>query len=217
MYKPFFPDPAFGWAFFAVLTGLLAVAAYVDWRSAIVPKKLTLSALALGVLFNLVRGCWLGASGAEGWALGQHGALVGLLDGLLFSLAGFLAGFTLFFILWILGACGGGDVKLLAALGAWVGGYLVFWVLAGTVAVVFVLAIGHVVLGLVRGRAPVLAGQRKQVNRRAGKSPRRKQLLTYSLPVAVVATLVLLWSLRVDLHLAPPTADKGETHAIREP
>jgi prepilin peptidase CpaA len=217
MDKPFFPDAAFGWAFCTVLTGLLAAAAYVDWRTMLVPKKLTLSALPLGLLFNLARGAWLGGAGSEVWLLGAHGVLVGMLDGLLFALAGFLAGFTLFFVLWILGAGGGGDVKLFAALGAWVGAYLVCCVLAGTVGVVLVLAVGHVALGLVRGRAPVPGGARKAAGRRAGKLPRRPQLLTYSLPLAVVATLVLLWGLRVELHLAPGLlpAHKGDAHAIR--
>src|SRR5438270_8400 len=61
--------------------------------------------------------------------------LSGALDGLLFALAGFGLGFALFFVLWVLGACGGGDVKLFAALGAWVGPALAVGVLAGTVVV----------------------------------------------------------------------------------
>jgi prepilin peptidase CpaA len=44
------------------------------------------------------------------------------------SLLGLLAGFGLAFVLFGLGALGGGDVKLLAGLGAWIGPRLVFGV-----------------------------------------------------------------------------------------
>src|SRR5437773_12339881 len=109
MFISFFPDPIFAWSFVAVLLGFLGVASYTDWRFLRVPKRLTLPALGLGVLFNLVRGVWLGAEGLETWALGENGAFVGALDSLLFSLVGFVLGFGLFFLMWILGVCGGGD------------------------------------------------------------------------------------------------------------
>src|SRR5262249_7335540 len=155
MYKPFFPDPAFGWTFIALLMALLSVAVYTDWRTMIVPKKLTLTMLPLGLAFNTLRGAWLGASGLDVWQLGVRGGLVGGLDGLLFALPGFAVGFGLFFLLWVLGTCGGGDVKLFAALGAWVGPYLCVWVLAWTVGIVFVLVFGYLLAGLFSGKLPV--------------------------------------------------------------
>jgi hypothetical protein len=47
-----------------------------------------------------------------------------------------------------------------------------------------------------------------------GKKPRR--LLTFSLPLTVATLLVLLWSFRADLRLAPRPASaalQGERHA----
>ena len=44
----FFPDPLFGWIFLAALFGILAVAAWKDLRAMMVPKWLTVPALALG-------------------------------------------------------------------------------------------------------------------------------------------------------------------------
>src|SRR5208283_4704741 len=110
MVHPPFPDSAgFAWTYYLVLVALLLVAAYSDMRRMIVPKSLTLPTLALGLLFNVVRGAWLGAAGAEPvWILGQHGAWIGALDGLLYALAGLAIGFGLFFVMWILGTCGGG-------------------------------------------------------------------------------------------------------------
>ena len=39
--------------------------AYLDLRKAVLPKTLTLSLLAVGVVFNIVRGAWLGQIGGE--------------------------------------------------------------------------------------------------------------------------------------------------------
>src|SRR5687767_1357088 len=130
---PFFPGPAFAWTFCLVLVGITLFATYTDLRRFTIPKTLTLFALALGLLFNTVRGAWMaGVEGSSGWVLGGQSGLVGALDGLLFALAGFGVGFGLFFVMWFLGTCGGGDVKLFAALGAWVGPTLAIYVLIGT-------------------------------------------------------------------------------------
>src|SRR4051812_34982983 len=99
----FFPDPLFGWIFLAALFGILAVAAWKDLQAMLVPKWLTVPALALGVLFNVVRGVWLSSSGHAAWIFGESGPALGGLDGLLFSLLGFLVAFGLFFLMWILG------------------------------------------------------------------------------------------------------------------
>jgi prepilin peptidase CpaA len=57
------------------------------------------------------------------------------------SLAGFAAGFALVLIPFILGGMGGGDVKLLAAIGAWVGAWAVLnvFLIAGLFGLVVVL------------------------------------------------------------------------------
>jgi prepilin peptidase CpaA len=219
MSPPFFPGPVFGWAFVLVLTSLVLAAAWTDLRTMLIPKRLTLTLLPLGLLVNVARGAWLGGQGAAAWALGPHGAFVGAFDGALFALTGFLAGFALFFLLWLLGTCGGGDVKLFAALGAWVGAYLAVWVLAGTVVVVMLVAGFRLLTGFFS------SGYRgiKQYTARDGR-PRepggrnwpRRRLITYSLPLAVTTAAVLLWSLRVDLRLAAPkkvAEEKVEAHA----
>jgi prepilin peptidase CpaA len=65
--------------------------------------------------------------GATGVALLFAAATAGV-DGVLRSLAGFGVGVLLFLPLFVLRAMGGGDVKLLAAIGAWLGPSLVGWV-----------------------------------------------------------------------------------------
>lgn len=219
MNPPFFPGPLFGWAFVLVLVGLTLAAAWVDLRTMLIPKRLTLTLLPLGLLFNVARGAWLGAQGQAAWALGAHGAVVGALDGALFALAGFTAGFALFFLMWVLGTCGGGDVKLFAALGAWVGAYLAVWVLIGTMLVVMLIAVSRVMTGFFsRGYGGIkqYTASDGRAREPGGRKRPRRRLVTYSLPLAVTTAAVLLWSLRVELHLAAPKKapeEKVEAHA----
>lgn len=214
MHQFFFPNPAFGWTFCLSLMSLLMVAAFTDLRHMIVPKWLTLSALVLGIVMNLARGTWMGLEGGQAWILGVHGGWTGALDGMLFTVSGFLVGFSLFFLLWILGVCGGGDVKLFAALGAWVGPLLPLWVLTGTVFVVAFITIARMLVSFpASGFRTVFrkgtAGPGAKTAQSKGQKP-KKRLITFSMPVAVVTSLVLLWVFRVDLHLAPPKEALGD-------
>src|SRR5262245_15375967 len=107
--EPFFPNLAFAIVFVAVLAVGLALAAWRDWTTMTVPKRLTVGLLGAGLLLNVVRGTWLAAEGVDGWLPSAGMPLLGTLDGLLFSLSGFGVGFGLFFLLWIFGVAGGGD------------------------------------------------------------------------------------------------------------
>lgn len=204
MHAPFFPHLAFGWSYLAILLALLTSASYLDARTMRVPKRLTLTALALGLVFNVARGAWMGSLGREVWVLGAAGPWAGLLDGMLFAMAGAAAGFALFFIMWLLGACGGGDVKLFAAIGAWIGPMLAVEVLIVTLPVIVAFVVVRFVIALVTGdRRSVrrMMGQNKPAPPAPGKKGPR--LLAFSLPVTVATLLVVCWSFRVDLHLLP--------------
>lgn len=178
-----FPSPEFAWAFFAALIGGMAFACWHDLRTLKVPKPVTLGLLGAGVLANLVRGAWVGAHGAEVWKFGANGAAAGAADGLAFALAGFAFGFGLFFLLWVFGVGGGGDVKLAAAVGAWVGPWLFLLVLGAALVAVTVLTVGKISLALLAGRP----GQ----GLKAKAVPWR--VLSYSLPLTVGVVLVLGW------------------------
>jgi prepilin peptidase CpaA len=207
MQQPFFPNLIFGWVFTVVLLGFTAVASYVDWRRTVVPKTLTISLLALGLVFSLIRVGWLGAVGDKLWVLNGGAVWKGVLDGLLFSLAGFFFAFFLMFVMWVLGTCGGGDVKLVAALGAWLGPRMVFLAFAASIIVLLVL----VILKIISGGVSIGAMQKTL---KGNKQPKPGKLrLTYSFPVAVATAVVLLWYCRVDLNLASRQPPKGQSHA----
>ena len=88
--------------------------------------------------------------GAAALALVYHGTASGG-AGLLWSLAGWLVGLALFFLPFALGGMGGGDIKLLAALGAWFGPSDVVWLALYTGVAGGLMAI---VVALVRGYLP---------------------------------------------------------------
>lgn len=189
-----FPGPAFAWVFAALLLAGLLAACWHDLRTLRVPKPVSLGLLAGGVLMNLVRGAWVGADGAEAWSLGANGAAVGAADGFLFSLAGFAVGFGVFFVLWVFGVGGGGDVKLAAAVGAWVGPKLFLFVLGVALVAVTVLTVVRIAGTVLRGRP----GQ----GLRAKAAPWR--LLSFSLPMTLgVIALLALMVLPIQVRFVP--------------
>ena len=218
MRHPFFPDPVFAWTFCIVLLAITGIAAYIDFRFWKVPKWVTLPMLGLGLLFNLVRGIWLGANGKQVWILGEHGWLAGMLDGILFALAGFAAAFGIFLFMWILKTCGGGDVKLFAAVGAWVGPLLAFEVLIATLAIVCVMVFGRVIKRfLVTGKMSAASLQKRSngaTDKEAAELRRRERWLSYSLPVALSTAMVLLWVFRVELQLVVRTLNEAQPLAV---
>jgi Flp pilus assembly protein protease CpaA len=229
-----FPDTAFAWTFYVLLVGFLGIAAFTDLRWMKIPKALTLTALALGIIFNVVRGALIGPDPhIEPLIIDVEGYLGGALDGLVFSLAGFATGFGMFLLMWILGTCGGGDVKLFAALSAWVGPWMAVFILIGTIALVFVISIGRLVWSLAtQGMKPTArqfsaraaARAAKYKNKKAGKqgssapATPQQRLTTYSLPVALSTALILLVVYKYDLHLMErPAGKQGEMNAIEPP
>jgi Flp pilus assembly protein protease CpaA len=197
MSPAFFPSFEFACGFLGVLFGLLILASGFDLRRYVIPKEISVTALALGVAANQARGIWLGVQGKPVWILGDNGVFLAALDALLFVVAGFLVAFILFFLMWILGACGGGDVKLFTAIGAWVGAYYAILILAATIPVILCMTFGQLAFTLARNAKPVPAapGAGATTSEAPAKTPRR--VLGFSLPLTIAAVAVLLWVFRV--------------------
>jgi prepilin peptidase CpaA len=190
-----FPNQGFAWVFYFSIIAILAIATYFDLRYLTIPKPLSIVALFLGVAMNLLRGAWVG------WE--NDGLSAGLLDGFLFSLGGFATGFGIFFALWIMGLCGGGDVKLFAATAAWLGWYGSFWLWVGSVVALALVASARMMLhttfaGIDSTKNSFFASA--NVNLKSPTSPKpRRRLLPYSLPLMIAAVVMLLWFFRVGL------------------
>ena len=91
----------------AAVVLLVSAACVFDLRERRIPNALTLGSAVAGLLFAFL----------------VHGPI-----GLGMAVLGWVVGCALFAPFFVLGGTGAGDVKLLAALGAWVGPGLVCWV-----------------------------------------------------------------------------------------
>jgi Flp pilus assembly protein protease CpaA len=227
---PFFPDPVFAWAFFLVLAAITAVAAYIDLRTLTIPKPLVAVLLAAGVLFNIVRSAWLGAVGKGNvlW-FGAHGVWLGVLDGFVSALVGFLFAFVLFFVMFALGTCKGGDVKLFAALGTWGGFSFTLLLLICTIVFVVLIATAVMVWSLCfKGAQPTFRNYTLKKGVRVGKKgdekrPRRR-LMAYSPAVVLSVFLIFIGdpNFRKELEFTksapePTTAQQGDNQQARVP
>ena len=155
------------------------VACITDLRSRRIPNALTFSAAGAGLAFHVL------APGGEGATTAVLGLLVGV---------------AIFFVPCALGGLGAGDVKLLGALGAWLGPTGIFWaalytgVAGGVLAIVVALASGYmrralanVYLLLAHWR---VAGIRAlpELTLESSEGPR----LAYAIPI-FAGTVVAIW------------------------
>jgi prepilin peptidase CpaA len=104
------------------------IACAIDLRSRRIPNWLTFGAAGAGLIFQVA----------------LHGPA-----GLLTGVAGWVVGVLIFFLPFALGGLGAGDVKLVGALGAWLGPLEIVWlalftgVAGGVLAIVVSLARGY--------------------------------------------------------------------------
>ncbi len=111
-----------------ILVPGILYASWVDGKQRRVPNWLNAVLLASGLLLQGV--CF-------GWGDSEFGVQAGLL--------GALVGFGVLIIPWLMYGMGAGDVKLMAAIGAWIGPSLTWWsfvggaILGGLIAVVMIL------------------------------------------------------------------------------
>jgi len=162
----------------AAVVAIGVLACITDFRSRRIPNVLTFGASAAALVFF---------GFTNGWA------------GSLWSLAGWAVGCGLFLPWFLLGGMGAGDVKLLAALGAWVGPATAVWIAlyagiaGGVLGVVVSLYGGDLarVLGNVWGLLMfwrVMGVQpHPELTLRTGHGPR----LPYAFPITAGAVVVL--------------------------
>lgn len=154
-------------------------ACVTDVRASRIPNALTLLGVVTGLVAHAVLPAGLGAGAA---------------------LAGAAAGLVVFLPFFVLGGMGGGDVKLMAAVGAWLGwpailtAALTIAIVGGVVAVAVAISRGYLrqALGnlLALARFWIVAGVRPEpsLTLAEGRGPR----LPYAVPV-LLGVLVTLW------------------------
>ena len=179
------------WLFVGVVAVFLLTAAALDLRTRRLPNWLTVPMCIAGLIFHTVTAGWLGLGTAMG---------------------GFATGFSILLVLWLVGGGGGGDVKLMGALGAWLGPLLTLIVFLGS----SVVAIGGMMVlflislmqnGYIQARGRYLvprkaaasagaavAGDQAMAARRS-----RSRAMPYAVPVAISSAFVLVWHVLVRL------------------
>jgi prepilin peptidase CpaA len=161
------------------VAGVVLTASVCDLRRRRIPNTLTLGAAAVAFAMQAVLNGWHGLFlAASGWAVGM----------------------ALFFPLFALGGLGAGDVKLLAAVGSWLGPAGAVWtglygaIAGGIMALVVALASGYVLRAMTNLgrllRVWIVAGVQPVdgLTLDTAASPR----LPYALPLAAGA-MVTLW------------------------
>ncbi len=112
----------------AILIPGILLASWYDFAQRRVPNWLNLALILIGFA---VQACFFGWSGLS------------------FGLMGMLTGFGLLIVPWLMHGMGAGDVKLMAAIGVWLGAGLTFYsfcygvVIGGVVATVMILSTGR--------------------------------------------------------------------------
>lgn len=168
---PFFPYSTFGWVAYGILLVFMLALVVTDLRSQRLPNAITLTMLSAGLAMNMCRGAGIALIGEAG---------SGALNGLLFGIFGVVVAFILFVALWQLGKCGAGDVKLMAAVGAWVGYLHFFFVFASTIVAVLLIMLIWWSYAFATRRNPGLK-------------------LSYALPCFISLSIVMPWLWRRDL------------------
>jgi prepilin peptidase CpaA len=165
-----------------VLSAVLVAAATDVWKFKVY-NALTLPLLASGLAYHAL-----------------HGGLVDSLYGVLF-------GFGALIVLYLVGGMGAGDVKLMAAVGAWLGMPLTFYVFLASSLAAGVYSLGLVVctgrLGETMVNLHIMWLRLASVGRYLGgddkvelevrRSDRRKRIIPFAAMVAVGLVATLLW------------------------
>ncbi len=160
---------------FVVAVGLyVALAALTDLRMRRIPNYLTVPAALSGLIYHTLA--------PTGW-------------GLWVSLAGFGVGFALLLLPWLAGGGGMGDVKLLAALGAWLGAECLLIAFAVSALIAGAIALVAMIGDPKPRRSPLGNVLGLRIPRPSARSTRRRQARTlpFAVPVAISTFAVLTW------------------------
>lgn len=169
---------------FPLIVGTFTLlAAISDLRVRRIPNSITVPTALAGLVYH---------------TCAPHG------HGVLFALAGLGVGFALLLIPALLGGGGMGDVKLLAALGVWLGPLGILVAFAGSVvgaaAMAVVVMIGHTLQqGLIATRGKYLAtspvGSVVEDPENRLKQAKKRRVVPFAVPVALSTWTLLAWML----------------------
>jgi prepilin peptidase CpaA len=175
---------------FAILIPGILYASWVDFAQRRVPNWLNATLAAAGLLAQTL---------AFGWYTAHEPGVPG---GLAWGLLGLLVGFGVLIVPWTMHAMGAGDVKLMAAIGCWLGPWLTLLsfaagaILAGLMAAVMIYTSGRTVHAITNMQ--VILTKMRRLETAFGEFGGAKtfgdtsQLLPYGVPLTIGTLGVLL-------------------------
>ena len=176
------------WIFIVVVGLYVAAAGYTDLRMQRIPNYLTVPAAIGGLIFSL-------AYSFPTYAFGYPAQTFGSPPDVCNCLLGFALGFAIFFIPFALGGGGSGDLKLVAALGAWLGWFQLLLALALSLSFAMVLAL---VVWMTSFSARGLKAMKAITPAQSGSSPssarpkaRRRRAVPFAIPMALGTFCIL--------------------------
>lgn len=176
------------WVYWAVSIFAI-VAAYIDGKELRVPNKLTFPMIIAGWCWSSIH---YGMTG-EGWYFG-----------LMWSLAGTAVGVATLLPAYSIGGMGAGDVKMMAAIGAWVHCSITFYAFCVGAIVGAILAVAMIVLSgegrkhynqffHIANEITTVRDPEKLAEIAAERKPSMR-LLPYGIPLAIGTVLYFAWN-----------------------
>ncbi|MCH7596059.1 MAG: prepilin peptidase [Planctomycetes bacterium] len=173
-------DPAFWNATCAILIPGILLASWIDYSQKRVPNWLNLTLILVGLA-------------VQAWFFGWSGVATGML--------GLLTGFGLLIVPWMMNGMGAGDVKLMAAIGVWLGPLLTLYsfglgaMIGGVTAVAMIMSTGRLRMACVNiGLIIAKCSSRETVFSDVGSAKSfgvTSQLLPYGVPLAGGTLIVM--------------------------
>src|SRR5262245_17665313 len=168
-----------GYDLAVLVAAFTALCAIVDYRTQKIPNWLTMPAAIFGLVYSAIAPGGVGI----GW-----------------SLAGFAVGLGLLILPWLLGGGGMGDVKMLAALGAWLGplGILTSFGVGAVLAafgMMAVLAVTACSEGFSKAKRQLASATAGGSLTTAAAPKKKRRVLPFAVPMALATWLVLGWML----------------------
>ena len=153
-------------------------AAVVDVRQRKIPNWISVPLLVSGLAFRGLTGGWPGLGDA---------------------VAGFAVGFGILLGMWLLGGGGGGDVKFMAAVGAWLGWYHLLFVFVLSAILVLPLVIGVLCARFLRKKPSQHRVETPGTDNAEGPV-RRPGTVPYAVPATAAILVRLAWLLVIGRH-----------------
>lgn len=164
------------------------VAAYIDGTQLKVPNAITFPMIIAGWLYSAYA---YGAAG-EGWYYG-----------LMWSLAGTAVGLACLYPFYAIGGMGGGDVKMLAAVGAWVHCTITIWAFFASATIGGIMAVLMIVTSKTSSKhyyqffgilnEIVAIKNPEKLSEIAAARKHTMRLLPYGIPIAIGTILHFAW------------------------